>query len=75
MRREKSTREVTMNVERQSSSGTCDDWRKRGEQRHEEDEKRENEEEDERVRVAPNMEACGSHFQAMSDSEEGERGT
>ena len=39
------------------------------EQRHEEDEKCENEEENERVRVAPNMGAGGSHFQAMSDSE------
>ena len=37
------------------------------EQRHEEEEKRENEEEDERVRVAPNMGAGGSHPQAMSD--------
>ena len=41
----------------------------------EEEEKREKEEEDERVQVAPNIGADGSHPQVMSDLEEGERGT
>ena len=45
------------------------------EQRHEEEEKCENEDEDERVRVASNVGAGGSHPQALSDSEEGERVT
>ena len=72
--------QVRANGKRSSTSGTCDDWRKRGEHeehehRHEEEEKRENEEEDERVRVAPDMGAGGSHPQATSDLEEGERGT
>ena len=71
---------MTANVERSSTSGTCDDWRKTGEhkrsmsRRHEETEKRENEEEDERVWMAPNIRAGGSQLQATSRRERNTKG-
>ena len=84
MRRKKSTSDVKKNVERQSSRGICDKWRRGGEHKWSTSRSMRNRKmkmmrrmsesekcEDERGRVAPTMGAGRSHPQATSRPERG----